>query len=228
MGYEVRWKLGRSKTMARDKRPLSVRMALEWAFMTECAQLHLDDLQERQGFGIEWVIIKRLELEVGRIEGGGTSDPHPDAEIIASTLTELAAKHKLAGHALRVAEYARAGKTPDWMPGAQPKIEPAEWRGGNQFGRYGKSEVIRRGVEEYTVSDPSSPNGRAKRREKWTDHWTPCVWNPSLQEIESARDAYIEWVTTLKWVRIRLLQMDDLETIEITDRLPPEAPWKAK
>ena len=48
--------------MALDKRQLSVRMALEWAFMTECAHLDLNDgkAEHVKAIGTEYVLMQRM------------------------------------------------------------------------------------------------------------------------------------------------------------------------
>jgi hypothetical protein len=51
---------------------------------------------------------------------------HEDAEVIAATVAGM--PDSLSGKriAIRVAELARAGLTPNWMPGAVPRCVPAE------------------------------------------------------------------------------------------------------
>jgi hypothetical protein len=62
--------------------------------------------------------------------GGGPRDVHQDAEVVAAVLAGLPDALGGRGMAVRVAELARAGITPDWMPGAVPRCVPAELRDG--------------------------------------------------------------------------------------------------
>ena len=108
---------------ARVKRALGVQAALEWAFQVEKAQLELpvrrDINQEGFGFGLEYVLIQRARLGC-KVDGGGRSSQsytHQDAEVVAATLAGM--PDSLGGKrmAIYVAELARAGMTPDWLPG---------------------------------------------------------------------------------------------------------------
>jgi hypothetical protein len=108
----------------RIKRALGVQAALEWAFRVEQAQLELplppDITEEGFGFGLEYVLLQRAvlgcKIDGGQHKIGGYT--HEDAEVIAATVAGI--PDSLGGKrmAIRVAELARAGLTPDWMPGA--------------------------------------------------------------------------------------------------------------
>lgn len=84
--------------MDREKRKLSVRDALEWAFRNECAQLDLPDNRpiEEQGFGFgtEYILLQRLKLGVQVDTFKGQSYPHEDAEVIAGILAVLSDPHR--------------------------------------------------------------------------------------------------------------------------------------
>jgi len=108
---------------AKVKRALGVQAALEWAFRVEKAQLELpvpkDVTEEGFGFGLEYVLMQRAALGC-KVDGGQHkmgSYTHADAEVIAATVAGM--PNSLGGirMAIRVAELARAGLTPDWMPG---------------------------------------------------------------------------------------------------------------
>ena len=75
--------------------------------------------QEGFGFGLEYVLIQRARLGC-KVDGGGRSSQsytHQDAEVVAATLAGM--PDSLGGKrmAIYVAELARAGMTPDWLPG---------------------------------------------------------------------------------------------------------------
>lgn len=212
-----------------EKRDLSVRMALEWAFMTECAELDLSDGRNElhANVGIEWVVMQRMKVSEYRIDGGGRSDPHYDADLIAAALAAYGRQKGKGGVSVMAANCARNGQTPDWMQGVQPKIEPAAWKRGSRFKRMAETEVLRRGVVEARVPHPRNPQRSIVRRSKVVEEWCPCIWTTSLQEIQSARTNYTSWVNALAEVRDILKRSRDLETINITDHLPRRRPWAA-
>lgn len=96
----------------------------------EQAQLDLplppDVTDEGFGSGLEYVLLQRAALgckiDGGQYKIGGYT--HEDAEVIAATVAGT--PDSLGGKrmAIRVAELARAGLTPDWMPGAVPRCVP--------------------------------------------------------------------------------------------------------
>ncbi len=123
------------------KRAMGVQAALEWAFRVENAQLELptcqDVAEEGFGFGLEYVLLQRATLGC-QIDGGQHkigSYTHEDAEVIAATVAGI--PDSLGGRrmAIRVAELARAGLTPDWMPGAAPRCVPVDVKR-NQHGEH--------------------------------------------------------------------------------------------
>jgi hypothetical protein len=138
------------------KRALGVQAALEWAFRLEQAQLELplpeDVTEEGFGFGLEYVLLQRAvlgcKIDGGQHKIGGYT--HEDAEVIAATVAGI--PDSLGGKrmAIRVAELARAGLTPDWMPGAVPRCVPAIVKQ-NQHGRH------RRGHRAHSRAWPGRP-----------------------------------------------------------------------
>lgn len=135
---------------AQVKRALGVQAALEWAFRIEKAQLELppprDVAEEGFGFGLEYVLLQRAALGC-KVDGGQHKiggDTHEDAEVIAATVAGMPDSLGGIRMAIRVTELARAGLTPDWMPGAVPRCVPVETRR-NQHGERAVTEVV--GVE---------------------------------------------------------------------------------
>jgi hypothetical protein len=216
--------------MTNSKRKMSIRMALEWAFMTEYVELDLSDGTPREAVGVDtlYKLIKRNELGFVRIEGGGKSNAHDDADRISAALTKLALTHNSRKLALMVADCARFGRPVDWMEGAVPKIEPAEWKVRRGYSKQdmAKEAVLRRYVVEKKIPHPKNPEKSFTSRSKVEESWCPCIWTTTLQEIETARADYVRWISALKWVRDELIQDGELETIELTKRLPDPRPWK--
>jgi hypothetical protein len=131
----------------RVKRALGVQAALEWAFRVEKAQLELpppeDVSEEGFGFGLEYVRMQRAALGC-KVDGGQHkmgSHTHADAEIIAAIVGGMPDSLGGIRMAIRVAELARAGLTPDWMPRAVPRCVPVETRR-NQHGERAVTEVV--------------------------------------------------------------------------------------
>ena len=204
----------------RIKRALGVQAALEWAFRLEQAQLELplpeDVTEEGFGFGLEYVLLQRAVLGC-KIDGGQHkigAYTHEDAEVIAATVAGI--PDSLGGKrmAIRVAELARAGLTPDWMPGAVPRCVPVETKN-NQHG--GRATTIVVGTE------------RVKTRGKWRTVEVlacPVTWRPHREQIAASRRGYEDWWQALGWVREGLMAGGMLREVEVTPTMPKVRPWK--
>lgn len=205
----------------KPKRALGVQAALEWAFRVEKAELELpprqDAEEESRGLGLEYVLMQRAVLGC-KVDGGQYkmgSYTHPDAEVIAAKVAGL--PDSLAGirMALRVTELARAGMTPDWMPGAVPRCVPRETRE-NQHGVRAVTQVI--GTERVLF--------RGKWRSVDVLH-CPVFWRPHPEQIASARRGYDDWWAALDWVRDGLVAGRMLREVEVTGVMPKVKPWFA-
>lgn len=204
----------------RQKRMLSVQQALEWAFGKEKAELELPERPDPErgqgyGFGLEYILIQRAALGC-KIDGGRHkvgSYTHEDAEVIAATVAGM--PDSLGGKrmAIRVAELARAGLTPDWMPGAVPRCVPVEVKR-NQHGERATTVVV--GTE------------RVLSRGKWRTVEVlacPVTYSPHPQQIDAARRGYGDWRAALGWVRDGLRAGGMLREVEVTDVMPRARPW---
>jgi len=203
----------------KQKRALGVQAILEWAFRVEKAQLELppppDASEEASGFGLEYVLIQRARLGC-QVDGGRYkigSYTHEDAEVIAATVAGL--PDALGGKrmAIRVAELARAGLTPDWMPGAVPRCVPVEVRR-NQHGERAKTEVV--GIDRVLY------RGRWRTVEILA---CPVTWRPHPEQIAGARRAYGDWWQALGWVQEGLMDGGMLREVEVTTAMPKVRPW---
>ena len=205
---------------SRVKRALGVQAALEWAFRVEQAQLELplpkDVDEEGFGFGLEYVLLQRAALGC-KVDGGQHkmgSYTHPDAEVIAATVAGMPDSLGGIRMAIQVAELARAGLTPDWMPGVVPRCVPLEIRN-NQHGERATTIVV--GTE------------RVKTRGKWRTVEVlacPVTWRPHPEQITSARRAYEDWWLALGWVRDGLIVGRMLREIDVTTKMPRVCPWE--
>nr|WP_217810141.1 hypothetical protein [Salibaculum griseiflavum] len=202
---------------------MTVQQALEWAFRTECAQLELPEPPDPErgdgfGFGLEYVLMQRAALGC-KIDGGRYKlgdYTHEDAEVIAATVAGM--PDDLGGKriAIRVAELARAGLTPDWMPGAVPRCVPVDMKR-NRHGDRAVTEVV--GTE------------RVLSRGKWRTvevRACPVTYSPHPEQIEAARRAYGDWWQALEWIQEGLQVGNMLRDVQIAAALPAQRPWKPK
>ena len=209
-----------AKPGGKVKRAMGVQQTLEWAFRVEKAQLELpppSDIEEEGfGFGLEYVLLQRAALgcqvDGGQHKIGGYT--HEDAEVIAAIVAGM--PDALGGKrmAIRVAELARAGLTPDWMPGAVPRCVPVEVKR-NQHGARAKTIVV--GTE------------RVLNRGKWRTVEVlacPVTFSPYPEQIEAARRAYDDWWQALGWVRDGLITGGMLRDVEMTAAMPKVRPWQ--
>ncbi|MGR3449425.1 MAG: hypothetical protein ACU0HS_03070, partial [Paracoccus sp. (in: a-proteobacteria)] len=206
----------------RVKRALGVQAALEWAFRVEKAQLELplpeDRTGESFGYGVEHVLLQRAALGC-RIDGGQHkigSYTHEDAEVIAACVAGM--PDSLGGRrmAIRVAELARTGLTPDWMPGAVPRCVPVEIKR-NQHGERATTAVV--------------GTGRVLSRGKWRSVnilACPVTFSPHPHQIEAAHRAYDDWWQALGWIRDGLIAGGMLREVEVTEAMPRKRPWQAR
>jgi hypothetical protein len=199
---------------------MSVQQALEWAFRVEHAQLELPEPPDLErghgfGFGLEYVLLQRAILGC-KVDGGQYkigSYTHEDAEVIAAAVGGI--PDSLGGKrmAIRVAELARAGLTPDWMPGAVPRCVPVDIKR-NRHGDRAVSIVV--GTE------------RVLMRGKWRSvevRACPVMFRPDSNQIEAARRDYHAWREALGWVRDGLRASGILREVGVTATLPKLKPW---
>jgi len=102
-----------------------------------------DATEESFGLGLEYVLLQRAALGC-KVHGGQHkmgSYTHPDAEVIAATVSGMPDSLGGIRIAIRVAELARVGLTPDWMPGAAPHCVPVETKQ-NQHGERSATIVV--------------------------------------------------------------------------------------
>ena len=214
----IHGKIGRAGT-PKIKRVLGVQAALEWSFRVEQAQLELPQpknvSEQGLGYGLEYVLLQRAALGC-KVDGGQHkmgSYTHPDAEVIAATVAGMPDSLGSIRMAIQVAELARAGMTPDWMPGVVPRCVPMETRN-NQHGERATTIVV--GTE------------RVKTRGKWRTVdilACPVTWRPHPEQIACARRGYEDWWQALEWVRDGLLAGEMLRELDLSVAMPKRRPW---
>ena len=208
---------------------LGIQQALEWAFGREKAQLDLGTLDpenpDRRVVGTEWVIYQRHLLGATVDSSGprwGGSMPHHDAEVIAAFVAALPEAFGGRAMAARIAELAAAGITPDWMPGANTRCVPAQWKD-SRYGRFARTEIVPPATPCRWRSIGYGKNGRKVRREPT---WCPVTYTPTAQQIGRARRAYLDWWGALLHIGTELRSCDMLGRIEVTSAMPRMTPWR--
>ena len=201
--------------------PVGIRELLEWAFRTECARLEFDEIIESSGItmravGTEYILMRRGILGC-KIDGGGRSDPHPDADIVASAVAALPEACGGRHMALMIAELARCGNTPDWMPGATLACVPVTWAGQVKHGKpFAKTVSLGTGKYRY----------RGKERE-YDRRVCPVRYLNDAKQIGGLRRTYLQWWGALLELRDTFRIYGGLSAFEVTRAMPPRSPWKS-
>ena len=157
-----------------------------------------------------------------KVDGGQHkmgSYTHADAEVIAATVAGMPDNLGGIRMAISVAEMARAGITPDWMPGVVPRCVPMETKQ-NQHGERAATIVV--GFKRIRVRGPTA-RGTWKAIEILA---CPVTWRPHPEQIASARRGYDDWWQALDWVRDGLMVGRMLREVEVTAAMPKVLPWK--
>lgn len=116
---------------------------------------------------------------------------------------------------IRIAELARVGMSPDWMPGAVPRCVPVEVKR-NQHG-------------ERSITIPVGTT-RVLSRDKWRTvglRACPISWSPHPDQIAAAHRHYEQSWLALDWVRDELREGGMLRSIEMTEAMPKRKSWIA-
>ncbi|MEM8822050.1 MAG: hypothetical protein AAGF30_00420 [Pseudomonadota bacterium] len=210
----------------REGQAMGIWDALQWAFRDQAVHLELpgDAFKEaRPSFGLEWVMMERAKLGCRPDGGAGPDVVHEDAETLAAALANLPKRLGGLRAAIAMAESARSGLVPDWMPGAVPTMVPVAWKRGHRHGpAQGKSEVIGK-VDVVEIKRA----GRGVRRVVKTVaiRWTPIRWDPSREQIDAARRRYRAWWHVLAYVQRTVRLAGGLQRHDLTAKMPHGAPW---
>ncbi|MEM9845001.1 MAG: hypothetical protein AAF965_09400, partial [Pseudomonadota bacterium] len=165
----------------RIRKPISIQKLLEWAFADECASIDFEDPGTLSGnlpsFGMEYILMERQRLGC-QVDGGGRSDPHPDADLVASAVAVLPVERGGRQMAVQIAELARARAVPDAMIGQKPKCEPLDWVCNRPGGR-AKTETI-----------GQASDLRKGRKVDVPVRVCPVTYKPTAAKIAAARRNY--------------------------------------
>lgn len=205
---------------SRPARVMTIQQALEWAFATEKAQLDFDEYGSREFERVAvdpiWVMARRAELGC-KVDGGGSSSPATDAQIIAAVVEGL--PENLGGRrmATQIAELARARRVPDWEPAVKPGVAPASWAWCDQEGRWTATVRPKAG-------SPWCWRSRQRKRRERRGDVCPIIYTGTAASVAAQHRAYLAWWAALLelWHQLR----GALHSIEISDDMPPMAPWR--
>ena len=207
--------------LARPRRGAVVDVGIwdlvQWAFQVEGASLNFDEVGVRRNVGIEWILIEQARLGC-RPDGGGRSDPHPDADVVASALAVLPEAYGGPGMAIAIAEGARLGQVPDWRPSPSPRCEPSGWRQ-TKHGTFAVRRLWTGPGRTYTTE--------AQQR-KGYGFACPVFFRDTATEIGRARRAYLQWWSALNEVRHCLTIGLSLSAFRLSDAMPDLQPWKKR
>jgi len=197
-----------------------------WAFQREFASVDFGRItslggQPMPGYGMEFVLLEQARLGC-RVDGGGHSDPHPDADVVAAALSALPEVCGGRPMAVQIAELARAGQVPDWMGDATPRLVPVEMHT-NRHGCHAKT------ADAAVLGSVGWPHWKRRNRKNVVVEevvtYCPTIWRPSAAQIAAARRGYQLWWGALLELRINLQIGAPLSAFEVTDAMPPMTPW---
>jgi hypothetical protein len=199
-------------------RVVSVRSLLHWTFGVEHARLDFDELASVSvgypGVSAEYRLMQRQLLGC-QVDGGGQSDPHDDAQIVASIVSALPIALGGRGMAVLIAALARGDLVPDTMPDARAVCEPLEWRANKHGKRYAKT----------SSGGPVSYVHRGQERTADV-RLCPVRFRGTAQDLAAMRRGYIGWRLALLDLRCTLQVRGVMACHIVTDKLPPIRPWQ--
>lgn len=199
-------------------REMTIQQALEWAFAVERAQIDFDETGahefDRPGIDNLWILQRQRELGC-RVDGGGSSDPHPDAQIIAASVEALPIGVGGKRMALLVAECARARRVPDWHEEQCRSVVPCGWN----MSEAGEWLAHTRKLAPATFRD------RRSRVKSYRPEICPISYGGSVQALAARRRVYLGWYGALLHLLADLSWCRAFTAIRLVDGLPALSPW---
>lgn len=212
---------GPIRTVTPVARTMSVQEALEWAFSTEKAQLDFDQYGAhefaRRSVDPVWLIAQRASVGC-TIDGGGTSDPASDAQIIAAAVERLPEDCGGRRMATMVAELARARSAPDWGQTERLAIVPCGWNWDEKL--CGWYAHVEKNGSLWTWRD------KWRKRQEHRGEVCPVSYTGGARIIAAKRRTYLLWISSLYDLHASLKTA--LHTITLNGVFPPLSPWKGE
>jgi hypothetical protein len=203
-------------TLGRVRQEISIQRLLEWAFADEYASVDFEDAGTLAlGYGQSGNAHRMLQRgELGcRIDGGGRSEPHPDADLVAAAVAVLPEGCGGRSMAVQIAELSRTRRVPDAMVGASTRCGPVATR----TNRHGV-----RGVTESLGYEVDTSGRKAKKMEVL---WCPVRYTLSATQIGRARRNYLQWRLALVDLRQTFVIYNNLSRWSLSASLPQHRPW---
>ncbi|WP_434286288.1 hypothetical protein [Celeribacter sp. SCSIO 80788] len=202
---------------------MPIQAALEWAFGTECAQIERDEVAQRKQVSATWLVAQIGAIGC-QVDGGGYSHPAWDAEVIASTVSQLPVNYGGISMADKIAHHARTMTEPNWMKDATPRVYPVDTTT-NRHGVFAKTEDAKllHGSEAFQSVPRRNRKGAIVHDPVLC---CPITMRPTGSQIASARRAYLDWWGALLYIGSELRSLGILSGITVTDEMPPMTPWK--
>lgn len=192
---------------------------IEWAFQRERAGLDFDEIERetgaRAGFGVEYLMILQAQLGC-RVDGGGSSPRHPDADIVAAALACLPDVYGGRRMAIQIAELARVGGRPDWRLDGLASCVPIAWRG-SKHGRFAVTEAC---------TDLGSRWPSSQLTERLKGQWCRVGYSNLAGEATERRRRYTRWWGALLELRQNLQVCSSMTSFTVSDAMPARRPWQ--
>lgn len=201
-------------------RDMTIQQALEWAFAVERAQIDFDGTGAREfdraGVDNIWILQRQRELGC-RVDGGGSSDPHPDAQIIAASVEALPIGVGGRRMALLVAECARARRVPEWRADERRSVVPCGW----DMTDAGEWLAATRKLGSVSFRD-------ARCRVKvYSPVLCPVTYTGSAAALAHSRREYLGWYGALLHLLGELSRCRAFTALRLVDGLPDLSPWNS-
>ena len=201
-------------------REMTIQQALEWAFAAEHARIDFDGTGahefDRPGVDNIWILQRQRELGC-RVDGGGSSDPHPDAQIIAAAVEALPIGVGGKRMALLVVECARARRVPDWRADERRGVVPCGW----DMTDAGEWLASTRKLDPVTYRD------RKGFRKSYRPELCPISYTGSAAVLAKRRREYLAWYGALLHLLFGLSWVGAFTAIRLVDGLPEPSPWNS-
>lgn len=209
------------------KQNISITGLLHWAFARECARVDFDELAnssggQRVGTDTIWRMMQAKRLGC-RPDGGGHSDPHPDADIVASAVSYLPDHVGGKRMALVIQELAINNEVPYWYQDEIPRIFPTDTHTNKHGVRAVKGDAAQLGSEGWPNYNRRNRKGNLVKEKV---EYCPVVVRPSVDQIARARRAYLSWWGAMLELQSTFQMYDNLSCWVVNDDMPALTPWE--
>lgn len=206
-----------------SRKPIQIWDLLVWAFKAECARLDHPSFVGAEGYHMvssSYMICQHEKLGC-RIDGGGRSSCHPDADLVAAAVAVLPDSFGGWRMAMSIADMARTARVPDWR--VETRVVAARMLT-NRHGRHAATENAAN-----MGADGWPPVPRINRKGCLVHDMVQCCPVRILGDASQAaraRRTYLDWWRALFELRETFKIHNDLSAFCVIDGMPPMEPWK--